>query len=118
MKNKQGPLRGLPVCLLGFMAMLLLDSFAAATPQDFSNLSVVQVVTGWGSEGIYLGTSNTAKSIDGCGPAFFMATGNPLLNQNFAIALAAFSTGNMVQIHVDGCLDSNNMKMTGIRVVK
>lgn len=100
------------------MALMLATGWALATPQEFSDLEVREIGTGHSAEGLYIATSNSANSLDGCGSTFFIEAGHPLLNQNLAIALAAMYAKSRVRIEVDGCLESRAMKMKGIHVVR
>ena len=111
-----------PVCsnvLAGVLSALLVAAPGArATPQEFSDQEIREIGTGGSAEGIYIVTSNTDLSPDGCGSRFFLEAANPLLNQNLAIALSALYARSRVQIQVDGCQGDSAMRMKSIRVVR
>lgn len=99
---------------------------AQATPQEFIGQEIREIGTGGSAEGIYIITTNTERSLDGCGSGFFLEAANPLLNQNLAIALSALYARSRVQIQVDGCQGAvlgqeegqRAMRMKNIRVLR
>jgi hypothetical protein len=100
------------------MALIFATGSALATPQEFSDLEVREIGTGRSADGIYIGTSNSANSLDGCGSTFFIEAGHPLLNQNLAIALAAMYAKSRVQIQVDGCNGAGAMQLKSVNALR
>jgi hypothetical protein len=100
------------------LSLLMVAAGAHATSQEFSDQEVREVGTGGAVAGIYIATTNTERSLDGCGSRFFVEAANPLLSQNLAIALSALYGRSRVQIEVDGCQGDSAMRIKGIRVVR
>ena len=103
------------------LGLLMVASGVQATPQEFLDQEIKEVgasgTTG-SVPGIYIATSNTERSLDGCGAQFFLGAANPLLNQSLAIALSALYTKSHVSIEVDGCQADDAMRIKSIRVAR
>lgn len=107
-----------PAMLFG---LLMVASGVQATPQEFSDQEIRGVgssITTGSVPGIYIATTNTERSLDGCGAQFFVGAANPLLNQSLAIALSALYTKSHVRIEVDGCQGDDAMRIKSIRVAR
>jgi hypothetical protein len=101
----------------GFFVLLIAMLSAApvfAAGQTLGSLTVARVSTGWGAEGVYVSTLESLKSAEGCGPGFMIAADHPMLKIMTALLLTAQTTGQKVDLYVDGCLNPNGMKLKAV----
>lgn len=116
MKYQKSPFAQAGVAVV--FGVLFATAGARATPQDFPDQEIRAVASGNSAEGIYIVTANADSSVDGCGTRFLLEAGNPLLNQNLALALSAFYAHSRVHLQVDGCQGSEAMRLKSIRITR
>jgi len=76
------------------------------------------ISTGWGAEGLYVRTVDSAPIADGCGGQVYMiASSHPMLREMMALLLSASQSGSKVDLYVDGCY-GNAMNLRAVALIK
>lgn len=90
----------------------------AFSAQSIDLQEVRYVSTGWGAEGVYVQTTVSTVSSNGCGPTYMIEPSHPMIKTMTAILLSAFYTGAKVNLYVDGCISPGVMNLKSVAVTK
>ena len=94
------------LCLGAVLCALCLFGHEAGAAQTILALDITNLATGANGEGVYVTTSESTTSTDGCGPQFVVLSSNTMFDVIVSTLLTAQSTGKKINAYVTGCYSS------------
>lgn len=73
-------------------------------------VTINQVATGWGGEGVYITINESVPPVEGCTePRYVILPNAPLFEENVSFLLSAYHTQARINLYVVGCYSSINV---------
>ena len=98
--------------------LVTLFSGAVNADENAPLITIKEIATGWGNEGIYIVPNETITPVDGCEVSrFIIKSDHQWLEKLLSIGLSAFHSQSKVRIRVSGCRGTH-MVVKAISLVK
>jgi hypothetical protein len=113
-----GSVQRFSVSLLA-LVLALGPATANAVARTIDGQTVRILATGWGAEGFYAKTADSAPIVDGCGGNIYLiAPSHPLLREMVAMLMSAMQNQTRVDFYVDGCTESGAMHLKAVTIYR
>jgi hypothetical protein len=113
-----GSIRSLTISLLA-LVLALGPTTASAVARTIDGQTVRVLATGWGAEGFYAKTVDSAPVVDGCGGNIYLiAPSHPLLKEMVAMLMSAMQNQTRVDFYIDGCTESGAMHLKAVTIYR